>query len=226
MLSGLTLQIQAQDDLSVLDFIGLICVRIAILYSMALKTFVRVSGINNLSDARYCAGMEVNQLGFNIEANHSNYTDPEKFKELSEWLSGVEFVGELTDKTTDVAQCIVGYALDAIQIESLGQVEAALATGLPVSFIADHAEEAKEAWSLADGRLSYILIKSSEAGSIAAELPTLINDGFNAGDLVSILDQVQPKGIVLEGGNEIRPGYKDFDALADILELLEIDDLA
>lgn len=220
------LQIQAQDDLSVLDFIGLICGRIAILSSMALKTFVRVSGINNLSDARYCAGMEVNELGFNIESNHSNYTDPEKFKELSEWLSGVEFVGEITDDTTDVAQCIVGYTLNAIQIESLGQIEAALATGLPVSFIADSPEEAKEAWLLSDRKLSFVLIKSCEAGSISAELPALINDGFNAGDLISLLDQFQPKGIVLEGGNEIRPGYKDFNELADILELLEIDDLA
>ncbi|MFT6873471.1 MAG: phosphoribosylanthranilate isomerase, partial [Roseivirga sp.] len=139
---------------------------------------------------------------------------------------GVGFVGEITDDTTDVAQCIVGYTLNAIQIESLGQIETALATGLPVSFIADSAEEAKEAWLLSDRKLSFVLIKSSEAGSIAAELPTLINDGFNAGDLLSLLAQVQPKGIVLEGGNEIRPGYKDFNELADILELLEIDDLA
>ena len=48
---------------------------------MALKTFVKISGVNNLSDARYCAGMGVNQLGFNIEDKHPNYTDPQSFKE-------------------------------------------------------------------------------------------------------------------------------------------------
>ena len=32
------------------------------------------------------------------------------------------------------------------------------------------------------------------------------------------------KGISLKGGEEIRPGYKDFDELADILEALEIED--
>ena len=53
---------------------------------MALKTFVKVSGINNLSDARYCSGMEVNQLGFSIEPSSPNYTDPEKFKEIKGWL--------------------------------------------------------------------------------------------------------------------------------------------
>lgn len=212
--------------MSVLDFIALICGRIAILSSMALKTFVRVSGINNLSDARYCAGMEVNELGFNIETNHANYTDKDKFKELAEWLSGVEFVGEITDSSTDIAQCIEGYTLNAIQIENLEQIEPAVATGLPVSFIADNTVEANEAWSLSKGQLAYVLIKSSEASAIAAALPTLMNDGFDADNLVSILEEVRPKGIVLEGGNEIRPGYKDFDQLADILELLEIDDLA
>ncbi|MFT7382188.1 MAG: phosphoribosylanthranilate isomerase, partial [Roseivirga sp.] len=30
----------------------------------------------------------------------------------------------------------------------------------------------------------------------------------------------------IRGGNEIRPGYKDFDEMADILEALEIDDMA
>lgn len=193
---------------------------------MALKTFVRVSGINNLSDARYCAGMEVNELGFNIETNHANYTDRDKFKELSEWLSGVQFIGEITEPLTDIAQSIQGYALDAIQIENLGQIEAALATGLGVSFIAANADEAREAYSIANGQLAYILIYSSEAANIASDIPTLINDGFDTENLPAILAEVRPKGIVLEGGNEIRPGYKDFDQLADILELLEIDDLA
>ena len=62
---------------------------------MALKTTVKVSKVNNLSDARYCAGMGVNQLGFNIEPDHENYTDPKSFKELADWVSGVEFVGEI-----------------------------------------------------------------------------------------------------------------------------------
>ena len=34
---------------------------------MSLKYFVHVSSINNLSDARYCSGMMVNSLGFDID---------------------------------------------------------------------------------------------------------------------------------------------------------------
>ncbi len=193
---------------------------------MALRTFVRVNGINNLSDARYCAGMEVNELGFNIEENHSNYTDPAKFKELADWLSGVGFVGEITDEATNVSKAIDGYALNGIQIENLGQVEAALSTGLSVSFVATNAAMAEEAWALSKGRLSYMLLDVGVNAEVQSELPVLITDGFDANNVRTILDQAKPKGIVLEGGTEIRPGYKDFDTLADILELLEIDDLA
>jgi len=61
---------------------------------MALKTFVKISSVNNLSDARYCSGMQVNLMGFNLEESNKNYTSPEKFKEITSWLSGLEFVAE------------------------------------------------------------------------------------------------------------------------------------
>ncbi|MBO3697316.1 phosphoribosylanthranilate isomerase [Roseivirga sp. E12] len=191
---------------------------------MALRTFVRVNGINNLSDARYCAGMEVNELGFNIEADHSNYTDAEKFKEMSDWLSGVEFVGEITNESTDIKQAIEGYALDALQIENLSQIESALSTGLKVSFVAKSLDEAIEAWTLSNESLSHILLSTDQTSDY--QFPVLLTEGFDINNLDSILKSSTAKGIVLEGGSEIRPGYKDFDELADILELLEIDDMA
>src|SRR5680860_568842 len=68
---------------------------------MALKTFVKVSNVNNLSDARYCAGMYVHLMGFNLEEHHRNYLSPEKFKEITNWLSGVKYVGEFEDSHPD-----------------------------------------------------------------------------------------------------------------------------
>jgi phosphoribosylanthranilate isomerase len=68
---------------------------------MALKTFVKVSTVNNLSDARYCAGMYVNWLGFNLEESSPDYLSPEKFTEITEWLSGLEYVGEFENSHPD-----------------------------------------------------------------------------------------------------------------------------
>ncbi|MFT6971874.1 MAG: phosphoribosylanthranilate isomerase, partial [Roseivirga sp.] len=88
---------------------------------MALKTFVKVSGINNLSDARYCAGMGVNQVGFEIEEGSPNYVDQQSFKEIKGWLSGVEFVGEINGSVGSIANLVKDYGLDAIQIENMAQ---------------------------------------------------------------------------------------------------------
>ena len=44
---------------------------------MSLQTFVKVGEITNLSDARYCAGMGVDLLGFNVVENTPGYVDSE-----------------------------------------------------------------------------------------------------------------------------------------------------
>mgnify|MGYP003644010488 FL=1 len=194
---------------------------------MALRTFVKVSGINNLSDARYCAGMEVNQLGFEIEEGATNYTDIQKFKEISEWLSGVEYVGEITSKNKAIKDLIEGYQLDAIQIENIDQIEEALNTGLAVSFLAHSIESTQKAWEASGQKLAYVLFDSSEVNdhalqALANEIPVVLAAGFDA-ETVTELVKSKLKGIAIQGGNEIRPGYKDFDEMADILEALEID---
>lgn len=196
---------------------------------MALRTFVKVSGINNLSDARYCAGMEVNELGFNIEPDHENFTDPQKFKEMTDWLSGVEFVGEINSAATNIGQVISDYQLNALQINHLDQINEALETGLKVSYKALSVQDAQLAWNASNQALDYLII--SNVGQNSAELrslafPVMLTDGISVENLSSLLEDISPKGIVLKGGDEIRPGYKDFDELADILEQLEIDDLA
>ena len=61
---------------------------------MALTTIVKVGNITNLSDARYCAGMGVDMLGFCFEKKSEQYIDPESYKEIIGWISGPQLVGE------------------------------------------------------------------------------------------------------------------------------------
>jgi phosphoribosylanthranilate isomerase len=197
---------------------------------MALKTFVKVSGINNLSDARYCAGMEVNELGFEIEEGSSNYVDPQVFKEIKGWLSGVEFVGEITTNNTAISELISDYEVDLIQIENIEQINEALKTGLKVCFASNNKESAEKAWDISEHQLAYILFdgtdySTKEIDNLAGRMPIVLASGFDA-ETVNERIESSIKGISIRGGNEIRPGYKDFDEMADILEALEIDDLA
>src|SRR5690606_35497353 len=70
-------------------------------YKMALKSFVKISEVNNLSDARYCAGMTVDLMGFDLCKESEYFISPETFMELTGWVSGPEFVGEFGLSTED-----------------------------------------------------------------------------------------------------------------------------
>ena len=62
---------------------------------MALRTFVKVSTISNLSDARYCAGMGVDLLGFCTIEEQDDYMHPARFQEIRGWVTGPKIVAEV-----------------------------------------------------------------------------------------------------------------------------------
>lgn len=195
---------------------------------MALKTFVKVSGVNNLSDARYCAGMGVNQLGFNIESSHPNYTDLQSFKELSDWVSGVDFVGEIEsiESKGNIASLVEGYELNAIQVSHAELIDEALESGKEVIYYTTSVKDAEEIAEKFGSSLSYILLEDDSAIKPLSGADIVIGSGFDAENIESVLEEVQPKGIALKGSDEIRPGFKDFDEMADILEALDADEWA
>ena len=84
-----------------------------------LKTKVKVSAIENLSDARYCAGMGVEWLGFSM-------TDVplDKFNEIRNWLSGVQIVGEAFNCSEDqIITLCESYQPDVLEISSSTHLE-------------------------------------------------------------------------------------------------------
>jgi phosphoribosylanthranilate isomerase len=199
---------------------------------MALNTFVKISTVNNLSDARYCAGMEVNQIGFNIEPENEDFTDVQKFNEISGWLSGVEFVGEIGDSSTDkIADTIKGYNLGAIQVANPKQVSEAKAAGLPLILKVDMAMITEDLFKSLKDDVSYFLIESFFEGEISPDLlelaatyPIVMAFGYDASTINNLISNQNLKGIAIKGGKEERPGFKNFDEMADILEAIEIDD--
>ena len=74
------------------------------LTTMALKTLVKISNVTNLSDARYCAGMGVDMLGFSMDADSPDYIEPKKFAEIRGWVAGVQIVGETQSTDPDVIE--------------------------------------------------------------------------------------------------------------------------
>lgn len=201
---------------------------------MALATFVKISTVTNLSDARYCAGMGVDAIGFRLEEGQPGYVTPTVFHGITEWLAGVALVGEfLGQDAAQITEIAKEYALDYVQIDhadlvpELQTLSAKLILRVqPEQMDANTLESLK---SVAD-QVAFILVEPEAdysqpdlLGTLAAsDLPLVI--GFDVEE--QRLDELKAgfKGIALKGTEEEKPGFKDYDELMDILEALEVED--
>jgi phosphoribosylanthranilate isomerase len=216
----------------------LICTKVE---KMALKTFVKISEVNNLSDARYCAGMTVNLMGFNLNKESEYFISPENFMELTGWLSGLEFVGEFGNASEEAINTIINeYEINYLQTDNPAILPLFPDRKKILRFDMDKisdAKEVKETMEKAADQVAFFLFESEngivykknileQVMALSKNFPVIL--GFNITDenVMHYVNNTSVKGIALKGGEEIRPGYKDFDELADILETLEIDDTA
>src|SRR5690606_105942 len=71
--------------------------------AMPLKILVKAGSITNLSDARYCAGMGVDFLGFQVIEGQPNALSAKAFQEIRGWVTGPQIVAEIYG-ITDVSQ--------------------------------------------------------------------------------------------------------------------------
>lgn len=207
---------------------------------MALKTFVKISNVNNLSDARYCAGMYVHLMGFNLEENNENYLSPDNFKEITEWLSGLDYVGEFESSHPDyILSALKNYNIDYIQIREEAHLQMLLNTDYKIILkqLIGSAEDIRHlisiSPSLRENDVALLLESDTLAlqdeilqliKELAVQTTVLLGFGISPETIEEVLEQTQVKGIALNGGDEIKPGFKDFDGLADILEALELDE--
>ncbi|RZS97078.1 phosphoribosylanthranilate isomerase [Cecembia calidifontis] len=208
---------------------------------MALRTFVKISSVNNLSDARYCAGMQVNLMGFNLEENNKNYTSPEKFREITDWLSGVEFVAEFESAHPDsILKKLSHYEgfqyiqiKEDIHVNLLANTAYSLILLKEIQNLNELEELIKKAPSYNQFDITILLTSplleinnafEEKIKELASICPVLLGFGLEAENVLQLIEKTGVKGIALEGGDEIKPGLKDFDDLAEILEILEIED--
>ena len=200
---------------------------------MALQTLVKVGNITNLSDARYCAGMGVDMIGFVMDKFSNDYTPPEKLKEIQSWVAGVQIVGETESTDFDeVVSLLQSYEIDILQITDPGLLPRIAEAGKPIILKVD-AENAylEDYLKLYGSFVEYFLIDGQELTDFflyrlkeyARDYQVILGFGINAERIHQLLEETSVKGIALKGTHELRPGYKDYDELSEILEVLEID---
>ena len=198
-----------------------------------LKTLVKVSNVTNLSDARYCAGMGVEMIGFVMDKDSIDYVSPEKMKEIKSWVAGVLTVGETQSADyEEVKEFIDAYEIDILQISDASLLPQIADLGKPIilklDFDGAYFENSLERYSpfvtffLADGgELSDFARDTLK--EYASKYSIVLDFGISVENVNELLEEINLHGIALKGSNEIRPGSKDYDELRDILEILEID---
>ncbi|WP_395785601.1 N-(5'-phosphoribosyl)anthranilate isomerase [Aquirufa sp.] len=193
-----------------------------------LKTQVKVSSIANLSDARYCAGMGVEWLGFPLQE-----ITVEKFTEIRNWLAGVQIVGEFTKATADqVREAVAIYQPDVIEVDS--SVSLVAIQSIDVSKILRvniDTDNLPAIFAASAPYVSHFLLVGDSADSLigmeasieiwAAQYPIILGLDIPEDDLDEWVEQSSIQGIGLVAGEEDRPGFRDFTDLMTILEKLE-----
>lgn len=190
---------------------------------MPLKTIVKVGSLTNLSDARYCAGMDVKMLGFQAIPDLPHYISPSRYQEIRGWVTGPQIVAEVYGLQTreQLKEIIDTYRPDYLEVgpDALPLVEESslpLIVNLSDSTNPDVANRLK---AIGD-KIAYVITTGEYAASLP--IPRLVKV-ITLTEADDALLQQNVAGIALTGSDEISPGLKSYDTLAPILEMLEDD---
>ena len=206
---------------------------------MSIK--VKICGITNLEDARYCAGAGADFLGFIQYPKSPRYVAPEAAKEIIAWMYGPKPVGVFVNKDADTVNRTAeaaGFALVQLHGDEPPDVCARIerpvikAFRIPPEATADQTRAQMEpyrehaAFFLLDTHHPALWGGTGEtfdwqhARALTADFPILLAGGLNADNVEEAVRRVRPLGIDLSSSLEAHPGKKDFDKLNAFFETI------
>ena len=194
---------------------------------MALKCIVKVGSISNLSDARYCAGMGVDMLGFNTEVSATEYVSPQKLNEIRGWVAGPAIVLELYNaKPQAFHELLEQYDFDLLETDLLSaHVLKAFDKPIIVRIEDKHSNELHLLNEI-QNNIAFVILSESmkdRLEKLNGKFKLLIASSGNAAQDIELSQTNRIDGIALQGSLETKTGFKDYDQLAEVLEALAID---
>ena len=198
---------------------------------MSLKYFVHVSSISNLSDARYCSGMMVDSLGYNLDENSNNMLSIDSVKEISQWVNGVKFIAEFYNSSEEhINKILENEIFDAVQLNIENKIKNINFNDSKVLILISNPNEINENTNkfLDENfpKIETLIIDnlSSESinnlGYLDRKYMLIINPYEDISSLICKLEH-KNFGLLLKGSSEIRPGLKDYDSLSNFLESID-----
>lgn len=210
-----------------------------------VKTKIKAGKVRNLTDARYFAAREVEWLGIPFGQYDPEAVNPALAKAIIEWVDGVKIVGEFDFASADeILSLNESLWFDTVQVgmptpkEEMARLkgialikEVVPDSNTTIRQLADHMADY-------DGCADYFLLNLEKAGisweqikagkpfsskdlqGLCADYRILLDIALSPQTLPGLLAEIQPFGLNLAGGEEEKTGFKSFDELDEILDLL------
>ncbi len=192
------------------------------------KVKIKISDIQNLTDARYFAAMDVDYLGFCCNPGTETYCSITKIKEIISWVEGPKYVLQFQgfQNEDDISEIVDS---------GLGQ---ALHFGVFATYDRDFGIPVFKEWIFENitideyNRFDFPIVKSDIpwhefTDTDKSKLVNLLDQKFGYidlrwrnEDLLDMIEFLPSCGLILRGGNEERIGVKSYDDLDVVFDIL------
>lgn len=210
-----------------------------------LKLPIKAGQITNLTDARYFAAREVEWLGFSLDTSVDTILPPQQINAIKEWIEGPKIVIEFGLQSPEEILSAVEYLQpDAVQLSMFAD-PASLKQSLAIPIIKEVIIESTSLAGLqellitqapnvdyflldfAKNEVNYSKLAHNDQELLKAlclQYQLLFHMSDTVQGIEAFLGEVQPYGLALVGGEEEKVGFKSFDELDELLDILEIEE--
>ena len=181
-----------------------------------------IRSVTNLSDARYCAGMGVEMIGFCVEQTHPDFVNEMTIQGITGWISGVKIVAELDVANNEELITSLNPDMLCLHVESAKLTNREIIYRFSLDEIPEIMPEPGsllliESIDTEDLKIHYSFIRT-----LADSFKVILGFGFDTLTIHDLYTDLHLYGFSMKGGKEIAPGLKTFDELAEILEIIEV----
>jgi phosphoribosylanthranilate isomerase len=200
---------------------------------------LKICGITELEDARYCAGAGADYLGFIQHEDSPRYIAPDEAAKIIDWVHGPAPVGvfvndsaEAVNRTADNASFAlvqlhgneppeVCAAIEAPVVKAVRVLHDASATQLR-TFMEPYVEHVD--FFLLDTHSTSLWGGTGEsfnwrlARELSADFPLFLAGGIDSGNVEEAVRTMRPYAVDLSSGLETEPGKKSFEKMERFFE--------
>jgi len=195
------------------------------------KLKIKISGVNNLTDARYFSAWGVDYIGFCIDPTSAFYCEESKIVEIRDWLEGPEYILEFPHEASEDEIItltkklnIQHIHLNAFEIEEINAYD----TVVFKDFLIEQLDEFYIAGInfpvlKSDKPINQFTEKEFEALSKICNNHSCFIDLIwdSVEDFKKAVKKISPYGLILRGGEEEKTGLKSYETMDTLFEFLE-----